>query len=224
MRPLTDSLPKPLLKVAGRPLIEHHLLSLKAAGFTEFVINVAHMADSMIGFLGDGSTWGVTIHISREPEPLEVAGGIVRALPFLGSSPFLLVNGDVFTDFPFALLRAIKVPNQGAHLILVPNPPHNSEGDFMLTDSKVIGIDTEVTQLKGPHLGSSLTYAGVGLFDVELFCGLANGKRQLKPILERAIRNQALTGEIYEGLWVDVGTPDRLSNLNARFPNWRVNY
>ena len=128
MRPLSDVKPKPLLEVAGRPLIEHHIARLSAAGFSEIVVNVSHLGHQLVDFLGDGSQWRVAISISAERTPLETAGGVIRALPRLGDAPFLLVNGDVFTDYPFAQLRETAPAKRGAHIVLVPNPAHRPEG------------------------------------------------------------------------------------------------
>ena len=137
MRPLTDVMPKPLLMVAGKPLIEHHIARLGAAGFTEIVVNVSYLGQQLVDFLGDGSQWQVAISISSEQTPLETAGGIIQALPHLGDAPFLLVNGDVFTDYPFAQLRETAPAKRGAHIVLVPNPAHRPEGDFLLSDRRV---------------------------------------------------------------------------------------
>ncbi|MBT5332578.1 MAG: nucleotidyltransferase family protein, partial [Gammaproteobacteria bacterium] len=132
MLPLTQNTPKPLLEVAGKPLLEHHILNLRAAGITELVINAAYLADQIIAFCGDGSRWGVQIRVSVEAEPLETAGGIIKALPLLGDSPFLVVNSDIWCPFPFDQLIGRSPLAAGAHLVLVPNPPHHADGDFSL--------------------------------------------------------------------------------------------
>ena len=208
MRPLTDRTPKPLLRVAGVPLLEHHIRRLAAAGFTELVINVSHLAQQIVDYFGAGSQWGATISWSHEPEPLEAAGGIINALPRLGSAPFMLVNGDVWTDYPFAsLVQRSPDSEQGAHLVLVDNPPQHPRGDFVLCADGHLGLIREA--------GIGLTYAGLGIYTPGFFDGVAPGKSALKPLLDRAIEQPRLTGEHYTGQWVDVGTPPRLAALDA---------
>jgi MurNAc alpha-1-phosphate uridylyltransferase len=210
MRPLTDHTPKPLLPVAGVPLLEHHIRRLVAAGMCDLVINVSHLADLIIEYFGDGSLWGATITWSRELQPLETAGGIINALPLLGDQPFVLVNGDVWTDFPFRHLNE-KSPGSelGAHLVLVDNPPQHPGGDFVLADDGFLG------QLPAGS-ADGLTYAGLGVYTVGFFAGIPPGKSPLKPLLDRAIEKNCLRGEHYRGEWVDVGTPERLQALDAR--------
>jgi len=203
MLPLTANTPKPLLRVGGRPLLEHHILNLKAAGFTELVINAAYLADQIIDFCGDGSRWGVQIRVSVEPEPLETAGGIVKALPLLGEGPFLVVNGDIWCPFPFARLIECSPLDAGAHLVLVPNPPHHADGDFSLEQGRV--------HSKGP---ASFTFSGVAVYRPDFFSGLTAAKQPLKPLLDAGIVESKVTGEIYTGTWVDVGTPQRLQALD----------
>lgn len=210
MRPLTAELPKPLLSVGGRPLIEHHILNLKAAGFDELVINVSYLGEQIADFCGDGSRWGVSITLSHEDRPLETAGGIVKALPWLSSRPFLVVNGDVYTDYPFATLRNRQLGEASAHLVLVDNPPHHLRGDFLLKDSAHIGqpdLDTD-------RVDGALTFSGMALYHPTFFAGLSQGKLPLKPLLDRAITRGTLTGEHFQGAWMDVGTPERLAALN----------
>ena len=216
MRPLTEATPKPLLKVAGKPLIEHHIERLSAAGFDEIVVNVSHLGQQLIDFLGDGSRWRVVISISAEQKALETAGGIVQALPRLGDAPFLLVNGDVYTDYPFAHLNDTAPVEKGAHLVLVPNPDHHPMGDFVLQDSSVVGLPSADPALEGV---ATATYSGIGVYDPALFRDCVPGKRPLKPLLDGAIAESRLSGERYGGLWKDVGTPERLSDLNRRFPS-----
>ena len=203
MLPLTANTPKPLLRVGERPLLEHHILNLKAAGFTELVINAAYLADQIIDFCGDGSRWGVQIRVSVEPEPLETAGGIVKALPLLGEGPFLVVNGDIWCPFPFARLIECFPLDAGAHLVLVPNPPHHADGDFSLEQGRV--------HSKGP---ASFTFSGVAVYRPDFFSGLTAAKQPLKPLLDAGIVESKVTGEIYTGTWVDVGTPQRLQALD----------
>ena len=203
MLPLTANTPKPLLRVGGRPLLEHHILNLKAAGFTELVINAAYLADQIIDFCGDGSRWGMQIRVSVEAEPLETAGGIVKALPLLGEGPFLVVNGDIWCPFPFARLIECSPLDAGAHLVLVPNPPHHADGDFSLEQGRV--------HSKGP---ASFTFSGVAVYRPDFFSGLTAAKQPLKPLLDAGIVESKVTGEIYTGTWVDVGTPQRLQALD----------
>jgi len=203
MLPLTANTPKPLLRVGGRPLLEHHILNLKAAGFTELVINAAYLADQIIDFCGDGSRWGVQIRVSVEPEPLETAGGIVKALPLLGEGPFLVVNGDIWCPFPFARLIECSPLDAGAHLVLVSNPPHHADGDFSLEQERV--------HSKGP---ASFTFSGIAVYRPDFFSGLTAAKQPLKPLLDAGIVESKVTGEIYTGTWVDVGTPQRLQALD----------
>jgi MurNAc alpha-1-phosphate uridylyltransferase len=205
MRPLTDREPKPLLRVGGKRLIEYHLERLAAAGFLEVVVNTAWLGDRIEAAIGNGSRHGLSIVYSHErPEALETGGGIFNALPLLGAEPFLIVNGDVWTDIDFAPLR--RAPDEGvlAHLVLVPNPPQHPRGDFRLEDSRV---------LEGE--GTRHTYSGVGIYRPELFAGCVPGKYPLLPLLRRAIDARALTGELHRGRWSDIGTIDRLNALDA---------
>ena len=220
MRPLTEATPKPLLKVAGKPLIEHHIERLGAAGFDEIVVNVSHLGQQLIDFLGDGSRWRVVISISAEQNALETAGGIVQALPRLGDAPFLLVNGDVYTDYPFAQLSDTAPVEKGAHLVLVPNPDHHPMGDFVLQDSFVVRLPSAEPAPEGV---ATATYSGIGIYDPAMFKHCVSGKRPLKPLLDEAIAESRLSGEHYEGLWEDVGTPQRLAELNHRFPSDSAN-
>jgi MurNAc alpha-1-phosphate uridylyltransferase len=200
MRPLTDHTPKPLLPVGGRPLIEHHLLRLAAAGFTDIVINIAHLGEQIEARLGDGSRLGVSIRYSRETQPLETGGGIFRALPLLGGQPFLVLNGDVWTDYPLAQLRDLK-PRRG-HLVMVDNPGHLTHGDFFRRSDGVLSEEGS---------GAKLTYAGIAVFHPDLFAGCADGVFPLRPLFVRAMREGLLTSEYYAGQWLDVGTPERLA-------------
>lgn len=211
MRPLTAKQPKPLLSVGGRPLIEHHILNLKAAGFDELIINVSYLGEQIADFCGDGIQWGVSITLSHEDQPLETAGGIVKALQWLSSGPFLVVNGDVYTDYPFALLRNRQLGEASAHLVLVDNPPHHVLGDFLLDyDSARIGQPDRETD----KIDSALTFSGIALYHPAFFAGLSPDKLPLKPLLDCAITQGRLTGEHFQGVWMDVGTPERLEALN----------
>jgi MurNAc alpha-1-phosphate uridylyltransferase len=207
MRPLTNHTPKPLLRVGGIPLLEHHIRRLVAADLSELVINVSHLAEQIVEYFGDGSRWGATIAWSHESEPLETAGGIINVLPLLGSEPFMLVNGDVWTDFPFAQLGGHTLDDQrGAHLVLLDNPTQHPVGDF------VLAADGHLSLI--PHEGTGLTYSGLGLYCPGFFAGIPAGVSALKPLLYRAIERNCLSGEHYSGTWVDVGTPERLEALN----------
>lgn len=199
LAPLTDRLPKPLIEVGGETLIDRHLGRLAAAGVAEVVVNVSHLAGLIEARVGDGARHGLSVCYSREPDgPLETAGGIVRALPLLGDAPFLLVNADVWTDYPFAGLLD-RAP-AAAHLVLVPNPPHHPRGDFALTGGQVREDGSR-----------RLTFAGLSVMHPALFAGLAPGSRPLAPLLRAAMRREAVSGERYDGRWLDVGTPRRLA-------------
>lgn len=209
MRPLTDHLPKPLLEVGGKPLIVWHLENLARAGFTDVVINTAWLGEKLEAALGNGQPWGFTIHWSHEPEPLETAGGIIRALPLLGDAPFLLVNGDIWARYDFSRLKqGIKQPSDLAHLVLVNNPAHNPHGDFAL-QGRADGL-SQVLSSGSPQF----TFAGISVMHPALFAGLAAGKRPLAPLLREAMVRQQITGELFSGAWVDVGTPARLQELD----------
>lgn len=199
LAPLTERTPKPLIEVGGETLIDRHLGRLAAAGVTEAVVNVSHLAALVEAHVGDGARHGLPVRYSREPDgPLETAGGIVRALPLLGDAPFLLVNADVWTDYPFAGLLG-RAP-AAAHLVLVPNPSHHPRGDFALAGG-------QVREDGSPRL----TFAGLSVMSPALFAGLAPGPRPLAPLLRAAMRREAVSGERYDGRWLDVGTPRRLA-------------
>ena len=205
MRPLTDHTPKPLLEAGGKSLIVHQVERLRAAGIDQLVINVAWRADAIETALGDGSAFGVEIRYSREPEgALETAGGIRHALHLLGEAPFVVVNSDIHCDFPLARLDTLAA-GDAAHLVLVNNPPHHPEGDFTLERGRVGMAGTP-----------RLTYSGIGVFDPGLFSGLAPGVRPLRPVLEQAIAAGRVSGQIHDGIWMDIGTPERLAELNRR--------
>jgi MurNAc alpha-1-phosphate uridylyltransferase len=211
MRPLTDHTPKPLLLVADKPIIEHTIKQLVTAGFTDIVINHAHLGEQIESCLGNGERFGATIHYSPEGEQgLETAGGIINALPLLGNKPFLVVNGDIATDFDFATLR--NIPVDLAHLVLVANPEHHPKGDF--------GLDS--TGLVDEHASELLTFSGIGLYNPELFVNLPSGSRKLGPLLRLAMANRQVTGQEFTGFWMDIGTPERLQALNVYFEK-RIN-
>ncbi|MDN3553610.1 nucleotidyltransferase family protein [Halomonas almeriensis] len=203
MRPLTDHCPKPLLEVGGKPLIVHHLERLAAAGLTEIVINVSYRAEQIIAALGDGREHGVTIHWSREASPLETGGGILEALPMLGEAPFLLVNGDVWSDLDPGCLP----PLQGADLaglVMVDNPDHHPEGDFHLTR------EGRVREAPAPRW----TYAGIAQIHPRLVADQPAGTFALAPLLRKAMAADRVAGYHHAGQWVDVGTPARLAELD----------
>jgi MurNAc alpha-1-phosphate uridylyltransferase len=205
MRPLTDHIPKPLLAVGGKPLIAWHLERLAAAGFTDIVINHAHLGQQIEEALGPGSHWGLTIRYSPEPPgALETAGGIVQALPLLGEAPFLVINGDIFCDWDVARAPNALAPSDLAHLVLVANPGHNSNGDFALQGQRVAS--------DGPE---KHTFAGIGIYHPALFTGLVAGQpAKLAPLLRTAMAIGKVSGERHDGRWVDVGTPQRLDELD----------
>lgn len=211
MRPLTDETPKPLLRVGGLRLIEHHINALTATGIKDLVVNHAHLGKQITAWLGDGSRYGIRITYSEEPDgALETGGGIFKALPLLKSDPFLVVNGDIWTDYPFS-----KISNKVAglaHLVLVENPDHNPEGDFLLYGDKVCKLE------KGAP-GQALTFSGIGVYRHALFQHLHPGRFPLAPVLMKAMAQNKVSGEYYEGDWMDIGTIDRLTDLNKRLSN-----
>lgn len=207
MRPLTDHTPKPLLKVGGKPLIVWHLQALAKAGFEDIVINHAHLGEQIEAALGDGSEWGVRIQYSPEKVALETAGGIANALPLLGDTPFLVVNGDVFTDIDYASLKLEK-PHL-AHLVMVNNPPQHPDGDFALIDNKL--SETGIAKL---------TFSGVGIYHPDLFAGVVRGEAaKLAPLLKAAMAQGLVTGQHHLGAWHDIGTPERLQALDGQLLN-----
>jgi len=201
MGALTTDCPKPLLKVSGLSLIEHVVKALKRDGFKEFVINVAYLGNQIKQYMGSGEKWGVHIDYSDEGDaPLETGGGVQRALPLLGNEPFLLVNADVWTDFPFQTLR--NKTKKRAHLVLVDNPSHNLNGDFFL-------LKNEVTA-QGK---TAYTYSGIGVYHPDFFAGQSAGAFRLAPLIRQAVLENDVSGELYQGCWVDVGTPERLASI-----------
>lgn len=210
MGALTADRPKPLLEVGGRSLIDRQLARLAAAGIDEVVVNLSWHGEQIRAALVEGSARGLAIEFSQEPDPpLETGGGIVHALPLLGCGPFLLVNADVLTDFELRTLigrhtgpKALARP--AGTLVLVPNPAHNPNGDFAVDRDDRLVAD-----------GPRLTYGGIAVLDTAMFAGLAEGRRPLKPILDAAIERRELTGIVHEGVWLDVGTPERLAEAEA---------
>lgn len=205
MRPLTDATPKPLLEAGGRSLVARLLEALVQAGFTDLVINHAHLGHRIEAALGDGARFGARIAYSPEASALETAGGIARALPLLGQAPFAAINADLHTDFPFATLHGALRGDDLAHLVLVDNPPHHPLGDFALADGRVRNVGAAM-----------ITFSGIGVYAPALFAGLAAGaKAQLAPLLRRAADAGRVSGAHFRGRWVDVGTPERLAALDA---------
>lgn len=205
MRPLTDNAPKPLLVVGGKPLIVWHIEHLARTGFREIVINHAHLGDQIEAALGNGERFGVSIQYSREGEALETAGGIAHALPLLGEAPFLAVNGDIFTDYDFSGIESKLGTGMLAHLVMVDNPPQHPLGDFAY-DSGVLAGDGQ----------RKLTFAGIGVYRHNLFSSIAPGsKARLAPLLQAAIAQHRVSAEHFCGHWTDVGTPQRLHELNT---------
>lgn len=216
MRPLTLATPKPLLEVSGKPLIVYHIEKLAQAGICDIVINVSHLADKIIHALGDGTRYKVRLHYSREDEPLETAGGIVKALPLLGEGLFICVNGDVWSDLDFNHLltqgRSLACSTL-AHLVLVDNPQHHPAGDFHLCrDLKCSGGHARVVEQGEPKL----TFSGISLLRSDLFVGHGSDVGRLARLLRTAMAEGRVTGEHDQGQWCDVGTPERLEQLNKR--------
>jgi MurNAc alpha-1-phosphate uridylyltransferase len=205
MRPLTDHTPKPLLQAGGKALIEFHIEALVRAGIRELIINHAHLGEQIERHLGNGARWGAQIRYSHEEKALETGGGILQALPLLGDEPFIVVNGDVWTDYPFERLKAGLAPEAKAHLVLVDNPPHHRAGDFVLEAGRIVP--------EGPE---RLTYSGIGIYRPELVVGREPGPFALGPLLRAAAQGGELSGEHYAGAWLDVGTPERLEQLELR--------
>jgi MurNAc alpha-1-phosphate uridylyltransferase len=202
MRPLTDTTPKPLLLVAEKPIIQYTIEQLVSAGFTEIVINMAHLGKQIQQTLGSGKQFGASIVYSDEGETgLETAGGIVNALPLLGKDTFLVVNGDIANDYDFSQLHNKKIDL--AHLVLIPNPDHHPEGDFHLSASGLVSESGD----------SSLTFSGIGLYHPKLFENIQPGTNKLGPLLRKIMPENKVTGEKFNGFWMDIGTPERLKEM-----------
>ena len=205
MRPLTDTTPKPLLRVGGKMLIEHHLEKLAAAGVREVVINTSHLAEQFPAALGDGERWGVRIRYSYEgPKPLETGGGIRHALPLLGAEPFIGVAADIVSDFDYSTLPA--EPEALAHLVMVPNPPFHPSGDFWLDGAR----------LNEDGAGARLTFSSIAVYRPEFVAGESATYFKLLPIYQRAMRDRMLSGEKYDGFWANLGTPEQLREADRR--------
>ncbi|MBF4520884.1 nucleotidyltransferase family protein [Acinetobacter towneri] len=209
MRPLTLHTPKPLLEVGGKPLIVWHIEKLQKIGVQEIVINTAWLGEKLADALGDGSQFGVKILWSHEGEGLETAGGIINALPLLGNAPFILVNGDVWTTMDFAPLLNLQLQDDLAHLVLVENPVQHPQGDFTLSENKAYTFEQAQS-------GENLTYSGVAVMHPQMFVGLESGKRPLAPLLKQAMQQEKISAQKLQGVWVDVGTPERLNALDQQ--------
>ncbi len=207
MRPLTDFKPKPLLPVADKTIIEYTIDGLVASGFKDLVINHAYLGQQIEDYLGDGSRYGANIQYSPEGDRgLETAGGIINALPLLGEQPFIVVNGDIATDFPFEQLK--NQPKKLAHLVLFQNPVHHTQGDFGLLDN---------AQLVNKSDAELFTFCGIGVYHPQFFSEIELGHCKLGQLLRQAIDDGQVTGQLYRGFWMDIGTPERLSELNDRY-------
>ena len=211
MRPLTDHTSKPMLRVAGKPLIEYHVLNCVRAGITEIVINHAYLGEQIESYLGDGKRFGCTFEYSREDEPLESGGGIFRALPLLGDRPFIAMNADVWTDYPLEKLLddvleiSLEKKTALAHLVMTDNPPQHPRGDFYLRE----GLLGEAGE------GNRLTWTGLRVINPALFSGCSDGVFSIVPLLKQAMAMGLVSGEYYGGRWFDIGTPERLREINA---------
>jgi MurNAc alpha-1-phosphate uridylyltransferase len=205
MKPLTDTRPKPLIKVAEKSLLERHIEGLAAAGFTEIVVNASYFASQIVDFCDDRQFGDARVTVVVEETPLETAGGIVNALPLLGERPFVVVNGDVYTDFPLARLQALDLQDDLAHLVMAPNPEHHPVGDFVLKNGRLLAGGQP-----------RVTYAGLSVMSPQLFEGMKPGKSALRPLLDTAIIEARLSGQLWSGLWSDVGTPARLRELKNK--------
>jgi N-acetyl-alpha-D-muramate 1-phosphate uridylyltransferase len=204
LRPMTDTIPKPMLPVRGQPLIERHVIALARAGMERIVINLAWLGARISEYLGDGARYGVSIVYSEErPRALETAGGIFRALPLLAPGPFAVVNGDVYTDFPFESLQIAA--GQDAHLVLVPNPTQHPQGDFGLHEGLALAA-----------AANKYTFSGIAVYRSTFFAGCSDGVFPLKPLLLRSMAAKRCSAELYTGVWEDIGTPERLQALNAQ--------
>ena len=205
MKPLTDTRPKPLIKVAKKSLLERHIEGLAGAGFTEIVVNASYFASQIVDFCDDRQFGDARVTVVVEETPLETAGGIVNALPLLGERPFVVVNGDVYTDFPLARLQAFDLQDDLAHLVMAPNPEHHPVGDFVLKNGRLLAGGQP-----------RVTYAGLSVMSPQLFEGMKPGKSALRPLLDIAIIEARLSGQLWSGLWSDVGTPARLRELENK--------
>ncbi|MBL4681399.1 MAG: nucleotidyltransferase family protein [Pseudomonadales bacterium] len=202
MLPLTKNSPKPLLLVHGIPLIEHRIIALKRAGIWDIVINVHYLGEQIVAYLGDGQRLGVAIKYSKEPDLLETAGGIRNALPLLGTAPFLVVPADTMMDMDFSELKVLPRGSE-AHLVMVDNPQHNPNGDYAIEADGKLSL-----------VGTKLTYSSVALFSPRYFSALDAGPHLLRDLFQESIGKKQISGEYFNGSWVDIGTPKRLKEFN----------
>lgn len=221
MRPLTDRIPKPLLEAGGKPLIVWHIEKLARAGITELVVNHAHLGAQIEAALGDGSRFGAHIRYSPEARALETAGGIAYALPLLGDEPFAVINSDIWCDYDFALLperaAALQAGGDAAHLVLVDNPPHHPNGDFCLSGNRLVPLPSPAGGggVGGEGMPTKRTFSGIGIYQPSLFSRIPRGgTAPLAPLLREQIAAGHVGSEHHRGLWVDVGTPQRLAELD----------
>ena len=205
---LTIDKPKPLISVRGKPLIEWHLEKLSATGFEDIVINVCYLSEIIKDFVGDGSRWQLKVTYSEENPILETAGGIKKALPFLGNDPFAVINADIFSNFDYAKLRIINLNNSSdGYLVLVGNPEHNQVGDFGLLEDNCLALNSEILY----------TFSGIAVYHPRFFVEMEAGvKMKLFPLLKESISNSLIKGELFKGIWSDIGTPERLKIINKR--------
>jgi N-acetyl-alpha-D-muramate 1-phosphate uridylyltransferase len=206
LRPLTDRLPKPLVDIGGQPLLGHQLRWLAAAGIREVVVNLHHLGQQISDRFGDGAGYGVQIAYSRETRLLETGGGVVNALPLLGNDPFLILNGDIFTDFPLASLSRPLDPGVHGHLVVTPRPPHRERGDFDVADGRVTGR------------GEAYVYCGIAILDPAALAGREPEPFSLREVFFELLARQALTAQIHRGYWNDIGTPEQLADAQQRTP------
>lgn len=217
MLPLTQTLPKPLLRAGGQALIEYHLRNLAAAGVTDIVINHHYLGARLEAALGDGRRYGVAIVYSPEPERLETAGGIVKALPLLGQESFLVISADIWSDYDLRQLRPVDGVQTLARLVMVDNPPHHPQGDFVLRENGSLGLRS------GDDTVAGCTYSGISVMHPALFAGLAAAPLALRPVLDGAIVADKVEAQHFPGSWFDIGTPERLQELDMLLSNRRGN-
>lgn len=206
LRPLTNNCPKPLIEIAGKPIMQYHLERLRVAGINEVVVNVSYYGDMIKQKFGDGHDFNLSIRYSTETEPLEVAGGIINALPLLGTEPFLIVNGDIWTDYPFAqLINYAQHFNELAHIVLVDTTARHPQGDYGLQGNRLL-----------LEAAKKYIYSGIALFSPQFFANTSSGKQFLPPMLNKAIENNTITAEYFSGEWYDLGTPESIQQLNEK--------
>lgn len=209
LRPLTDRCPKPLLKIAGKPLLQYHLEALAKVDITQIVVNHAWLGEQIIDTIGSGKQFGVSIQYSKEQEALETGGGVFKALPLLGEEPFLVINGDIWTNMDLSDLKLPK--GKLAHLIMVNNPEQHPEGDFHLSHG-------EIDQFNLPKL----TFSGIGIYHPDLFKDCTGGRFSLADLLRKVMPEHCVSGELFQGHWFDVGTPERLNELEQKMLNGEI--